>query len=277
MPRGAPSRRGRTAGGAARGRGRGLGRAAGLLAPAVCCPLAARQGPRAVACAPPAPTCRLELMGLKDAGAYRRAARDVARPGQALFSGFNIPNKKKDEPLLEWAAALLERVPGADVNVHYSLKHQRRGDGAVEAFEHFCGRAASIGVGGVLLVTGPRGPPCDAVRVLERLGGRHPAPGAVRLGVAFNACLPSQGQRQRERERLARKLGTGLVEEVWLNTGDDAELLSSGAEYARAAAAEARAGRPVRLFGSVLLPNEAQLRQFRERPWNGVHFSEHYL
>merc|ERR1712151_1326768 len=31
------------------------------------------------------------------------------------------------------------------------------------------------------------------------------------------------------------------------------------------------------MFGSVLLPNEAQLLQMRERPWNGVFFGDEYL
>jgi len=221
-------------------------------------------------------TCRLELMGLPDTEAYRRLARGILRRGASLCSGLNVPNKKPGEPLLEWVAALRGELPSADLCVHYSLKHQRcRGDPAA-AFERFCQEAVDAGAARVLLVTGPRGPPVDTVEVLERLAGRHPAPSRLRLGVAFNACLPSEAARVAECERLARKLRTGLVEDVWLNCGSEPALLAAGVSYARAAAEGL--GLPVpAVFGSVLLPNPAQLQQMRERPWNGVHFSEEYL
>jgi len=207
--------------------------------------------------------------------AKRRQARGLLKQTHGLVSGFNVPNKKPGEPLLEWAQVLLEELPGSDVCVHYSLKHQRGQGDPVEAFKRFCGECAALGVRSVLLVTGPRGPARDAVKILEQLRGQHPVPGWLRLGVAFNACLPTEPERAQERERLVRKLRTGLVEEVWLNTGSDTELLAAGAVFARRAAADE--GLRVRLFGSVLLPNEGQLRQMNERPWNGVHFSARYL
>lgn len=235
--------------------------------------------------------CRLELMGLPDTWAFRRAARGVVRQGLGrLFAGLNIPNKKPGEPLLEWAQAVLEELPGCELCLHYSLKHQQRehrGD-PVKAFEGFCERAADLGVRRVLLVSGPRGPAADTVVVLERLR-RHPAPGRLRIGVAFNACLPSEERREQERGRLVRKLRTRFVEDVWLNCGSDVEQLAAGAAFARTAAAAevsraAASGRrepggstAMQLFGSILLPNEAQLWQMRERPWNDVHFSTDYL
>lgn len=221
------------------------------------------------------PTCRLEIMGAHDTEQYRRMARGVIREGRHLWSGLNIPNKKPGEPLLEWAQAVLQECPECDLCVHYSLKHQRRGGDAVAAFESFCQDAAALGVARVLLVTGPKGPRPDAVGVLQRLG-RHPAASRLRLGVAFNACLPSEEARLLERRRLEQKLDTGLVEDVWLNTGDDPALLAAGAAFVNQRVARS-ASKPIALFGSVFLPNIGQLEQFRERPWNGVNFSARYL
>lgn len=222
-------------------------------------------------------TCRLELMGLPDVAAYQRLARGVLRRCEHLYSGLNIPNKKPGEPLLEWASVLAEELPGKDVCVHYSLKHQRaKGREPTEVFIRFCQDAVARGVSRVLLVTGPNGPAVDAVEVLERLKGRHPAPGWLKLGVAFNPCLPDEAARERERARLERKLKTSLVDDVWLNTGSDADLYGTGIAFVKKAAAQV--GKPeVDIFGSALLPNEAQLQQMRERPWNGVHFSSEYL
>merc|ERR1712178_514262 len=73
------------------------------------------------------------------------------------------------------------------------------------------------------------------------------------------------------------KLKTGLVRDVWLNTGDDVTLLNAGISFVKATAGSLCTGSDIQIFGSVLLPNAAQLQQFRERPWNGVHFGEEYL
>merc|ERR1712137_858448 len=117
-----------------------------------------------------------------------------------------IPNKKPGEPLLDWARVVRQEVPELPVCVHYSLKHQRSQDDSVSSFVCFCQEAVKIGVQRVLLVSGPRGPRFDSVALLQKLQGRHPSPGCLRLGVAFNACLPTEEERNTERERLVRKI-----------------------------------------------------------------------
>merc|ERR1712151_1188985 len=97
---------------------------------------------------------------------------------------------------------------------------------------------------------GPRGPRLDAVSVLERLKGQHPSPGRLRLGVAFNACLPTEVERAAERERLTRKLKTGLVDDVWLNCGPDPALLEEGISFARASARRLNLAGNLAMFGS---------------------------
>lgn len=177
---------------------------------------------------------------------------------------------------MEWASVVAEEVPTRDLCVHYSLKHQRGSGEAAAAFEKFCQDAVTAGVSRILLVTGPKGPRFDAVALLEKMGGKHPAPGKLKLGVAFNACFPTEEARELERLRLVRKLKTRLVDDVWINCGSSKELVGQGALFVRSAAEEA--GLPqVALFGSILLPNEAQLQQMRENPWGGVFLSEEYL
>lgn len=228
--------------------------------------------------------CHLELMGLHDAAAYARLAKGVLQtavcqhgPRGPILCGLNVPNKKPDEPLLEWAGLLRQEFPHIPLCVHYSLKHQRGSEDPVARFQRFCLDAVQVGVKSVLLVTGPRGPRLDALSVLEQLRGCHPSPGCLRLGVAFNACLPSEAERATERQRLVRKLKTGLVQDVWLNCGSDAQLLQEGILFARSIPNSLNLPEDLALFGSVLIPNEAQLLQMRERPWNGVHFGDEYL
>ncbi|CAE7298694.1 RDH14 [Symbiodinium natans] len=215
-------------------------------------------------------TCRLELMGVHD---YPRHASTVLRRFHkaGILSGFNIPNKKPGEPLLEWARVLLSEFPAVEVTVHYSLKHQRRAN-PVEALRAWCHEAAAVGVRRVLLVTGPHGPRQDTVKVLNQFG--RPVEG-VRLGVAFNACLPTEAEREMERKRLVQKLRTGLVEDIWLNTGVDEDMLRSGIAFVKTTCDKLNIA--PHIFGSAMLPSEGQLQQMRERPWNGVQFSEEFL
>lgn len=220
--------------------------------------------------------CQLELMGLPDASAYRRVCRSVLQSGLHLFSGFNIPNKKPGEPLLEWAHVLHQELPSSSVCVHYSLKHQKGNGDPTAMFQRFCQDAKSVGVGSILLVTGPRGPRFDSTAMLAKLQRDYCSEGPIRLGVAFNACLPSKEERMTEQARLVKKLQTGIVQDVWLNCGSDSYLLEEGVIYIRETASKLGL-KSVSVFGSVLLPNEAQLQQMRERPWNGVHFSDEYL
>lgn len=227
----------------------------------------------------PTVACHLELMGLPDSTAYRRLSRSVLQTVSArnLLLGLNVPNKKPGEPLLEWAEVLRDEMPNVNLCMHYSLKHQRGKGDPVECFAEFCRIAVSLGVARVLLVTGPRGPRSDTVYVLEQLARKRVDFSDLKLGVAFNACLPTEEARALEKERLVRKLKTGLVTEVWLNCGDDVELLDAAISFARTTAVSLSLPSELQLFGSVLLPNPAQLQQMRERPWNGVHFGEDYL
>lgn len=228
----------------------------------------------------PAIACHLELMGLPDCAGYRRLARGALQTAcrRNLLLGLNVPNKKPGEPLLEWAEVLRHELPYVDICIHYSLKHQRFGKGdPVASFAEFCREASSLGIARVLLVTGPRGPRIDTVQVLEKLAREHLPLGPLWLGVAFNACLPTEKERLIEQDRLARKLKTGLVKEVWLNCGADIQLLEDGISFARATASSLGVSSKLPIFGSVLLPSIAQLQQMRERPWNGVHFGEEYL
>jgi len=221
-------------------------------------------------------TCRLELMGLPDVSAYQGLCRNLLIKGLHLFSGFNVPNKKPGEPLLEWASVLCEKFPSSNVCVHYSLKHQRGNGDPTAMFERFCEEARAVGVSSILLVSGPNGPRFDSTAMLAKLKRSYAPGGLIRLGVAFNACLPTAEERLAEQARLVKKLQTGLVQEVWLNCGSDPYLLQEGVVFARETAS--KLGLPdMSIFGSVLLPNDAQLQQMRVRPWNGVHFSDEYL
>lgn len=220
-------------------------------------------------------TCRLEMMSVPDAAAYRRMARGILPRAMRLISGLNVPNKRPGEPLLEWCRVLLQELPDVDVCVHYSVKHHRGEGEPATAFAQFCKEAEAVGVKRVLLCTGNGATPVNTLTVLERLRSR-PASKHFRIGVCFNAGIPDEKQRDAERQRLRRKLETGWVDEVWLNASSDAELQSQGVAVIQDAAERLHL-QDLKVFGSTLLPNDEQRRQMLERPWCSVHLSDVFL
>lgn len=107
-------------------------------------------------------------------------------------------------------------------------------------------------------------------------------PLGVRLGVAFNASLTCPRARGQEQQRLEQKLKTGLVDDVWLNTGVETALLRRGIELVHEFMRRGHDGAAsfqecdMKIFASVLRPNEGQRWQFR---WgrNGVDFGPRFL
>jgi hypothetical protein len=60
---------------------------------------------------------------------------------------------------------------------------------------------------------------------------------------------------------------------VFLQFGSDLQLLTSSLEWLRSELEV----QPVRIVGSLFLPNKQLIAQQRFRPWNGVFLSEDYL
>ena len=76
-----------------------------------------------------------------------------------------------------------------------------------------------------------------------------------------------------ERQRLKRKLETGLVSSVWLQFGTDLQRLKS--ELAWLTSETEPLG--VQVFGSFFVPTKQWLARFRFRPWNGVFCTDEFL
>lgn len=189
-------------------------------------------------------------------------------------SGLNLPQKSSSwvqtEALHALRSSALPEAAFREVCPHYSLKFNYGGSPArtLDAFEAFCREAHALNVRQILLVSGSGSRRLDAVACLRGL--RLRPEDAPEIGVAFN---PYAGAG--ERARLEAKIGTGWVSSVWLQIGDDLDALRDGLRFLR----ELDAGRPrpLRLYGSVLLPSPQLLAQFRFRPWAGVSLSPAYL
>ena len=95
----------------------------------------------------------------------------------------------------------------------------------------------------------------------------------VKLGIAHNPYLKKYYRDTSERERLERKLSSGLINSIWFQYGTDIKVLQNEVNYLKKVAKYEK----INLFGSLLIPSKQFIARFKFRPWKGVHISEKYL
>ena len=152
------------------------------------------------------------------------------------ITGYNIPNKVNNDPLLANAKFIRDGQPDAattDLCVHYSLKYHatKRGEHTVEQFREFMNNCD--GIAKILLVSGGAGgapgKPRAAMNTVTCLAQlrreNYVLPPGKELGVAFNPYYPTPAAREDEWQRLRAKLESGYITSIWLNMGSDTTIL----------------------------------------------------
>jgi hypothetical protein len=256
-------------------------------------PAPRRQCPPPSPAAPWPPCYRLEYSASDALPEFLRGSSQQGRA--AIIDAVHIANKDKGDRLLEAAAKVAAALPSSSPSsccLHYSLKLQGRGDEAVRKLLDFLERAARLGEQGgrggsrrcsVLVVSGggdlakrPKKQLCS-LEALERVAAARRLssvpPPLPAIYVAFNPYFPDAEERQRERERLKRKLATGLIAPtggVALQFGSDAALLAEALAWLRQ---DDVLGPQGTILGSVFLPTKRFLAAMRFRPWRGVFLS----
>jgi len=76
-----------------------------------------------------------------------------------------------------------------------------------------------------------------------------------------------------ERERLEKKISSGLINSIWLQFGTDIKVLKDEVTYLQ----KSEKFEKINLFGSLLIPSKQFLARFKFRPWKGVYISDKYL
>ena len=95
----------------------------------------------------------------------------------------------------------------------------------------------------------------------------------VKLGVAYNPYLYKYYNEISERDRLTRKLSSGLINSIWFQYGTDIKELQNEINYLKKITKYEK----INLFGSLLIPSKKFIARFKFRPWKGVHISENFL
>jgi len=160
------------------------------------------------------------------------------------------------------------------VTYHYSLYHQYSKNKA-ESYQYFLDFVKNSHINRnyeILLVSGSnKKKNFDSVDLLAYLQREKNL--KVKLGIAYNPYLKKYYKIYSERERLEKKISTGLINSIWFQYGTDINVLQNEVTYLKNIAKDEK----LNLFGSLFIPSKQFIARFKFRPWKEVYISEKYL
>ena len=115
-----------------------------------------------------------------------------------------------------------------NVTYHYSLYHQysRNKEKSYQDFLSFLKKTNTIRNYEILLVSGSnKKKNFDTINVLSNLKEEKNL--KLKLGITYNPYLDKYYKVSSERERLQRKISSGLVNSIWLQFGTDVQVLQN--------------------------------------------------
>lgn len=227
------------------------------------------------------------------------------------LSGFNLPNKVANDPLLLDAARHLQSsirdsdISSVDLCLHYSLKYNaaKKSPEALSKFKEFLSQTSLLAGNGpadgdsdedrppsalpvkkVLLVSGGPGgggkqkKQFNTVTCLQSLREEgYEMPPGIDLGVAFNPYWPAPEHKHEEYERLKSKLATRYVKQIYINFGSDTKALEDALTVLSDELKGDERTKDIGLYGSLMVPSKALLAKFKFRMWSGLFLSEDFL
>ena len=160
------------------------------------------------------------------------------------------------------------------VTYHYSLYHQysQNKEKSYQDLLKFLKNSYLNSNYEILLVSGSnKKKNFDVLNVLRRIKEEKNL--KVKLGIAYNPYLNKYYNITSERERLDKKISSGLIDSIWFQYGTDIKELQNEVNHLKKVAKYEK----INLFGSLLIPSMQFIARFKFRPWKGVHISEEFL
>jgi len=161
-----------------------------------------------------------------------------------------------------------------NVTYHYSLYHQfsQNNEKSYQDLLDFLRNSHSNRNYEILLVSGSsKKKNFDAINVLSKIQKEKNL--KVKLGIAYNPYLKKYYNDNSERERLNRKISSGLINSIWFQYGTDIKVLQDVVNSIK----KEEKYKKINLFGSLLIPSKQFIARFKFRPWKGVKISEKCL
>ena len=192
------------------------------------------------------------------------------------ISNINIPCKGpiKKELFNSTIKYITRNFKEFNVTYHYSLYHQysKNREKSYQDFLDFLKNSYSNRTYEILLVSGSKKKKdFDTIDVLSSIKKEKDL--NVKLGIAYNPYLKDFYNIFTERERLEKKISSGLVNSIWFQYGTDIKVIQNEVNFLKKAIENHR----LNLFGSLLIPSKQFIARFKFRPWKEVYISEKFL
>ena len=192
------------------------------------------------------------------------------------ITNINIPCKGpiKKELFNSTIEFISKNFQDFDITYHYSLYHQysKNKEKSYQEFLDFIANSNSNSNYEILLVSGSnKKKNFDVINVLSNMKNEKNL--KVKLGVAYNPYLNKYFKVTSERERLERKISSGLINSIWFQYGTDIKLLQNEVNYIKNKTKYEK----INLYGSLFIPSKQFIARFKFRPWKGVYISEKFL
>ena len=195
----------------------------------------------------------------------------------------NIPCKGliKKQFLYETIEYIGENFQDLDVIYHYSLFHQytKNKEKSYLEFLYFVNKLNFYKNKEVLLVSGSnKKKNFDVLNVMNTLSKEENL--KINIGVAYNPYLANYFNDKSERERIEKKISSGLIKSIWLQFGTDINLLEQEIDFLKKfllSNSLKNKNQNIKFFGSLLIPSRQFIARFNFRPWKEVYISKNYL
>ena len=161
-----------------------------------------------------------------------------------------------------------------NVTYHYSLYHQysQNREKSYQEFLAFLENSYSNKNYEILLVSGSnKKKNFDSADVLSNLKNEKNL--NVKLGIAYNPYLSKYYNIFSERDRLEKKISSGLINSIWFQYGTNVKVLQDELTFLK----NSTKYKKLNLFGSLFIPSKQFIARFKFRPWKEVYISENYL
>ena len=161
-----------------------------------------------------------------------------------------------------------------DVVYHYSLMNQyeRNKENSYQKLLDFINKSSSNKKNSILLISGSnKRKNFEVINVLNFLKNEKNL--NINFGIAYNPYLAKYYGISEERERLKKKISSGLIKSIWLQFGTDMNLLEKEIKFIN----NVNKDNKIKLFGSLLIPSKQFISRFKFRPWKEVYISPNFL
>ena len=179
----------------------------------------------------------------------------------------SITNKSKDFTSLDVAKVIRNSFKGnLKISCNYSIQMNLKKDLdlQIQDLTNFLESSQKFSIEDILVVSG------NQTKYLTHQTIKYIS-NKFSISVAFNPFYINYKDQEFEKYKLLKKIENNNIKKIYLQLGEDLDLLTKGIEYIKSL------NNKITIIGSILVPNNIILNKLKFRKWRGVFYSKDYL